>query len=223
MGQLIKLSKKKAAWLHGARVGIGFRLFTRYIDLFIIPWILDVAMIGAYFAARAASLFVPVSLAMLGRKVAPHLVRLAQAEPQNAFRAAAARVNLSYMMVCGAVSVIVLGVLPYLVGDTDIMDPSFDRVLLWFVIGQSAPVLFGATHLLMNAVERGAFYDLLLGVTAVLFLAATLLLQPQDGLAVAQIFVAAQMAHASICALLLTQCGVWPGLTALFQKEIKLF
>ncbi len=56
-----------------------------------------------------------------------------------------------------------------------------------------------------------------------LFLAGIWMLNPQDGVLIAQTFAAAQLAQAAICALLLTQCGIWPGLTALFYKEIKLF
>ncbi len=223
MGQLIKLSVKSGALLHSAGVGAGFRFCTRYIDLLVIPWLLNAGMLYAYLVARGASLCVPVLLGLLGRKVAPHLVRFAQAEQQSAFRAAAARVNLSYMMVCGGVALMVMSIAPYLVKRAGGLDSAFDDILIWLVIGQSAPVLFGATSLLMQAVERGVFYDLLLGVTAMLFLAGIWMLNPQDGVLIAQTFAAAQLAQAAICALLLTQCGVWPGLTALFHKEIKLF
>jgi hypothetical protein len=159
----------------------------------------------------------------MGRKLTPHLVQLARAEQQIPFRAAAARVNLSYMMVCGAVGLIVISLAPYLVQKAGEVDPVFSDVLLWLVVGQSAPVLFGATGLLMQAVERGAFYDVLIAITAGLFFAGLWLLNPADSILIAQTFAAAQLAQAAICALLLTQCGVWPGLTALFHKEIKLF
>lgn len=222
MGQLTKLSVKNNAWMHGGHAGTGFRFATRYIDFLVVPWILDPVMIVPYLAARSASLFIPVSLGVVGRRVAPHLAHLVQTENHSLFRAAAARVNLGYMIVCGAVALIVLSMVP-LVERTGSLHPSFEQILLWMVIGQSAPVLFGATGLLMQAVERGAFCDLLLGVTAILFLVGIWLLEPQDGLLITQILVAAQLSHAAICALLLTQCGVWPGFTALFHKEIKLY
>jgi len=148
---------------------------------------------------------------------------LAQKEHQTPFRAAAARVNLSYMMVCGAVALILMSTAPYFVYRIAAIDAIFTELLTWFIVGQSAPVLFGATGLLMYAVERAAFYDVLQGITGALFLIGLYLLDPIASLPVAQTLVAAQLAQAAICAILLTQCGVWPGLTSLLHKEIKLF
>ena len=223
MDQLKKLSVKSSAWLHHTAMGAGFRACIRYTDVMVIPWLLGASQIYAYCLARALSLFVPAVLGLMGRKLTPHLVQLARAEQQIPFRAAAARVNLSYMMVCGAVGLIVISLAPYFVQKAGEIDPVFSDVLLWLVVGQSAPVLFGATGLLMQAVERGAFYDVLLAITAGLFFAGLWLLDPAEAVSIAQTFAAAQLAQAAICALLLTQCGVWPGLTALFHKEIKLF
>lgn len=223
MGQLVKLSGKSGALLHRAGIGAGFRLLSRYADILIIPWVLELPVVMAYLLARSASLCVPSGLALLERKVAPHLDRLARNEKQNLFRAAAARVNLGYVMVCGAIALIVMSFAPYAVNSIAGIDPSFDDILIWLLIGQCAPALFGATALLMRAVERGAFYELLMAVTSVMFLAGVAVLDEKDGALIAQTFAAAQLTHAGICALLLTQCGVWPGLTALFHRKIRLF
>lgn len=223
MDQLFRLSVRSGAWLRYKSSGAGFRLAIRYLDVPVVLWLLDAAFLSSYLLARLASLCIPLSLGPLARKAAPQLVSLARAEHQDPFRAAAARVNLGYMMVCGAVALIVISFAPYVMRRAGILDPALENTLIWLVLGQSAPVLFGATGLLMYAVERGAFCDLLLGITGIMFLAGLLALHPQDGLLVAQMFAAAQLAHAAICAVLLTQSGVWPGLTALFHTEIKLF
>lgn len=223
MDQLFRLSVRGGIWLRYKSRGVGFRLAIRHVDVLVVPWFLEAALLLAYLTARLASICIPLALGQLARKAAPHLVRLARAENQQLFRAAAARINLGYMMVCGAVALIVLSLTPVLAQVVGIADPAFDHILIWLVLGQSAPALFGATGLLMYAVERGTFDDLLLGITGAMFLAGIWTLNPQDGLLVAQTFAAAQLAHAAIGALLLTQCGVWPGLTALFHKEIKLF
>jgi hypothetical protein len=91
------------------------------------------------------------------------------------------------------------------------------------LIGQISPILFGATRMLMQVMDRRIFYNLLTLVTTVLFLVGVALMPDRSAVFVAQALAAAQLAQSAVCALLLTQCGVWPGLTALLHKEIKLF
>lgn len=223
MERLIKLSNNGFGWPRLGGIRESVRFAPRYIDFLIIPWFLDLGLLFAYVLARGISLFVPFALKILGAKAAPLLSVLFNADDQSQFRAAAARINLGYLMVCGSVSIIVLSIVPHLTGSIKGLDPAFEDILIWLIVGQAAPVLFGATGLLMHAVGRGSFYDLLYAVTAAFFLIGVCALHNEGGVLIAQTFAAAQLTHAIICALLLTQCGVWPGLTALFHKEIKLF
>ena len=153
----------------------------------------------------------------------PLLRALSRSSQQLPFQAAAARVNLGYLMICGAVSLAVVEVTPHVAKVFGEADPALKSVLIWLIVGQSAPVFFGATGLLMRVVERGAFYALLRGITAGLFVVGSVIVERIDAVIVAQTFAASQLTLAATCALLLTQCGIWPGLTALFHKEIKLF
>jgi hypothetical protein len=218
-----KILWKNAQIAHSRGLGTGFRFVTRYCDLLVAPWLLDAAMLSLYLFARGASLCIPAALSMLGRKAAPQLRDMARATGQSRFQAAAARVNLGYMMICGAMALIVIGLTPLLLEMLQQADPEFSEILIWLVIGQSAPVFFGATGLLMHALDRAAFNDLLHGVTMLFFLLGIFTVTAQETVPIAQTFAAAQLAHGAICAVLLTQSGVWPGLTALFHKEIKLF
>lgn len=204
-----------------SRTGMGtvFRLATRYPDVLIVPWLLSASVALAYLAARGASLLVPLALLLVDRKAEPHLIVLAQDLPQTPFQAAAARVNLGYLMICGALGLFVLTFMQQVAGH---FDPVMGDMLIWLLVGQSTPVLFGATAVLMRVVERGAFYDLLTGITSALFIIGVALLDIRDGVLIAQAFAAAQLTLAALCALLLTQSGVWPGLTALLHKEIRI-
>ena len=56
-----------------------------------------------------------------------------------------------------------------------------------------------------------------------MFLVGIVLLGARDGIDVAQTFAVSQLTLAAVSALLLTQCGIWPGLTALFHNQIKLY
>lgn len=223
MDQRIGLSSRGLARLLGTEWGGGIRLGARYTDLLVTPWLLDLPVLSAYLLARLVSLCIPFALGLLGRRVAPHLAKFATAQSQHSFQAAAARVNLGYLMVCGAMALFVMIGGPWAAKLFNVPAVDFDQVLIWLVIGQTAPIFFGATSLLMHAVDRGVFHDLLLGLTALLFLAALLASGTPDGVLIAQMLAAAQLTQGGICALLLTQSGIWPGLTALFHKEIKFF
>lgn len=219
MGQQIRLAVNEIR----DSMAIPFRLLTRYADLLIVPFLFEVTLLIAYLVARIASMCVPLALGGLAHKAGPQLSRLFQMPKQAPFQAAAARVNLGYLMVCGAVSLLVLGCAPFIAGALGGLNHAFDEIVIWLVVGQAAPVLFGATALLMQAVDRGAFYVVLQGMTATMFVAGVMVLDNTSAVVVAQTLAAAQLTQAALCALLLTQCGVWPGLTALFHKEIKLF
>lgn len=223
MGQRIKLPVAPILRPKVVYAGGIYILTVRSVDLLVVPWILDGRSLYVYLLARLISLFVPLSLAALGTVVATPLFSLAQTAERRLFQAAAARVNLGYLMVCGSIGLLVLLMAPRLEGMLGAQYQEFSGVLIWLLVGNSAPVLFGATRLLMTALGRGAFLDLLSGVTSILILVSLVALPNLDGVLIAQIVAAAQLSHAGICALLLTQSGVWPGLTALFHREMRLF
>lgn len=203
--------------------GAVLRIATRFCDMPVVLFLLDPGPLVAYLFARAASLSIPFALVLLGRKAAPQLTSLAGAVQQTPFQAAAARVNLGYMMICSAMALLTFVVAPQVADRIGVDHPARNDILMWLIIGQSAPMFFGATALLMQAVDRGTFHELLLTVTTALYVLGALVLGHSDGLLLAQTFAAAQLTQAALCALLLTQSGVWPGLTALFHKQIKLF
>lgn len=219
MGQIFRLFFSE----HMGSVGAVFRFFTRFIDVLIAPFLLDTVMLYSYLVARSGTLLIPLALNLLGRKATPKLAALARMDTQLPFQEAAARINLGYLMICGGVAVLVLGVATFAASIAGGLGQDFNDILLWLVIGQSAPVFFGATGLLMHIVNRAAFYDVLQGLTSLMFLGGVFALGVTGGEQLAQTFAAAQLTQAALCAMLLTQCGVWPGLTALLHKQIKLF
>lgn len=221
MEQLFKLPMRGAASFRDGLSGRTFWFIVRASDVLIVLWILDGGLLYAYLVARILSLIVPCSLSILEAKASPQLSILVS--NQSLFQAAAARINLGYLMVSGAVALLVLLMATRVAALLGIAEDSFREILIWLLIGQISPVLFGAARLLMQVMERHVFYDLITLVTAALFLAGVILMPTQNAVSVAQALAAAQLAQAGICALILTQSGVWPGLTALLHKEIKLF
>ena len=94
---------------------------------------------------------------------------------------------------------------------------------VWLIAGHSAAVLFGATSLLMGSVGEGRLCDLLRIIASFVFLSCVWILKPEDGILIAQMLAITQFTHAGICAIFLVRNGVWPGLTALFHREIRIF
>lgn len=202
--------------------GLAARVVIRFPDLLLAPWFLDSAELKLYFWVRVASLAIPLALFGLSHSVTAKLEALSQTGNSLGFRAAAARVNLGYLMVCGSMALMILIGAPYSAALLGYSNAGFSDALIWVVLGQAAPILFGATGLLMHVENRGTINELLLGLTAALFVASIFALEAGTAVTVAQTLGVAQLTHSAICAILLTQSGVWPGLTALFQKEIKL-
>ncbi|WP_299562808.1 hypothetical protein [uncultured Sulfitobacter sp.] len=219
----IKLVRRILRVFTGSEFAGIFRSAARYCDFFVVPWLVDLRMLAIYAVARGSSLVIPFALMLLGRQAQRQLVLLVDAVPHSHFQAVAARTNLGCMMICAAMALMVFAVVPQLVNLLLASDKLFRDILLWLMIGQAAPVFFGATTLLMRVVDRGTFDDLLHGVVAVFYIACVGAVGESDAVSLAQTLAAAQLAQAAICAALLTQCGIWPGLTALLNKEIKLF
>ncbi|MEP1767135.1 MAG: hypothetical protein ABJJ53_10930 [Sulfitobacter sp.] len=207
----------------GGSAGLFFRVVTRYLDLIIVPWIAPAEAVAIYMTARGISLCLPLSLFCLECRAEPRLRVLYENGQPLPFQAAAARINLGYLLICGAVALVVVSCAGYVSAALGIGNQNFIDVLRWLVLGQCASILFGATSLLMRVVERGRFYDMLQSVTAGLFLIAVAGLNASSPVLIAQALAVSQLTLAAACALLLTQSGIWPGLTALFHKDITLF
>lgn len=221
MKQLFKLRGRLAASLCDKPSICLFRGVVRASDVLIAVLMLDGRLLHAYLLARALSVLVPCSLLLLEAKVSPQLATLVSDKPL--FQAAAARVNLGYLIISGSLALLVLLLAPRVAGSAGIEGDSLQEILVWMLIGQVSPILFGATRMLMQVMDRRVFYDLLTLLTTALFMIGVALLPDRSAVFIAQSLAAAQLAQSAVCALLLTQCGVWPGLTALLHKEIKLF
>ena len=221
MKQLFKLRRRLVASLCDRPFSSLFWGAMRASDVLIVVWILDGRLLHAYLLARALSVIVPCSLLLLEAKVSPRLAALVSNQPL--FQAAAARVNLGYLIISGSLALLVLLLAPGVAGLAGVAGESLQEILVWMLIGQVSPILFGATRMLMQVMDRRVFYDLLTLVTTALFLIGVALMPDRSAVFIAQSLAAAQLAQSAVCALLLTQCGVWPGLTALLHKEIKLF
>lgn len=206
---------------NGGQVGT---VLSRYADVFAVPLLLGPAEAGGYLAARGLSLVVSAGLAQLGGQMQPVLQRSFRAGDPAGFVAKAARLNLGFLLIGGSLGLAVLAVGPYaaLALPTDAVP--FQSVLGWLLIGACAPVLFGATDAVLHSAGRQVVQTLTSVAAAVALWAFALGVPVQSATLLAQCFAAVQLIRAGVSAVYLARVGgIWPGLTALLLRQIKLF
>ena len=177
-----------------------------------------------YLIALSLVQFLPVTLHHLAGRAAPALQAAFRSDMRGSFAAASARLNLGSLLIGGAVSLLALTAAPLL---HDALGQAWQdgRVLfLWLLLGAAAPLLFGMVEPLMQAAGRTRLVRLLNIFGSLLCVVAVLAHPDPDVVMIAQTWALRQLAVAAVSALILARdAGVWPGLTALLLRRIRLF
>lgn len=202
---------------------LPFDTFGRYVDLLILPMVLGASDALPYLLGRCLTIAVTAGLSQLGSQAMPALIAGRQHGEKLEFIRMAARLNLGFLLVGGGIALAVITVGPYLTNAIGVTDSRFQSVLLWLVLGTSAPILFGATDTLFDATGKQNNI-LCLNVAAGGHLACAILFAPNpSALFIAQCFACIQLAKSGLAAVILVRyAGVWPGLTAILLRQIKL-
>lgn len=188
-------------------------------DIFAVLYFFTPKVAFAYILARGLAAGVGLALDHLQEKAAAGL----DVTQADGFVAAAARINLGCMLVGGGAALGMLSITPFVGTFLGITGDEFQPIVLWLIMGYAAPVAFGATGLLLGAafMRRDAVVLTLLG--CVVFAVAVSVQQVMTPVLLAQIFATAQLSVAGLGALLLVwRTGIWPGITALLFRQIKL-
>jgi len=160
-----------------------------------------------------------------GLRVALFDELVAQHRTQNAFgfAATAARANLGMMLIGGSTLLILLAILKAMPTDAAMVNDDFATIALWLTLAQAGGVIFGEANLLLTAAaEHRRTYWMAL-FWAPVFVAAVVFCLPSGPVAVAKAVAFVSLAsHAHTALIVVKRFGVWPGVTALFQKELRL-
>lgn len=195
----------------------------RYADVLILSWVLSPLDTLNYLIARGLAQLVLYALNQLSDRIADTLDSAYNTGNQQNFVAVAARTNLGFLLIGGAASLAALSMGAYVPLLFNLDSAVFRSILLWLVTAEVAPVIFGATGLLLNIAQcrRETILLSFAGVVAVWSTAIIFeLTDPRD---LAQLFAQVQMSIAAISAVFLgLRFGIWPGLTALLFRQIKL-
>lgn len=195
----------------------------RNIDLMMVPWLLPPLGAAIFLIARGLACGVSLASDQMQRGAQATIYAVSAQGAESAFFAAAARLNLGLLLVGGGSAIAVMAVANsaqnYLSSDMALLP----QVVLWLALGRCDAAIFGAAPLLMEGSTMRRTRATLgwvgaLGLALALsFAGVTQVVQMAQYVAIAQLVVGAA------CAFVLGQrYGIWPGLTALFHKRIKL-
>lgn len=194
-----------------------------YADLMVMPMLLTAGEALVYLIARVIAQVLISAIALIGHRAQASLSDITAARNAGKFNAMAARLNLGLLLVGGGLGVVLLTVGDYVPRLLGYELPGLDGVLGWLVLAAAAPAFFGATETLMYATAMQR-HGAALQLATCLFFAVAVFSAPTISAAVlAQTFAAASLVHGLVAAILLARTvGVWPGLTAVLLKQIKL-
>lgn len=217
-GSFLAISRRSRLQAEGTVLASGVTL-SRYVDLLLLPWFLPLGAALPYLLARLMSAFIGFGLNGLDHLATPALLRSKRAEER---RGLAARINLGTLLIGGAMAVAVLGAgrLIPLLGWPAMSD--FTKTLPWLVGAAAGPAIFGATQLLLPYFGgKQVLASSAWGVAGLFGLG--LFYQPiQNSEDYAIVFAAAVMTHHTVCAIGLgIKSGIWPGITALLFRQIR--
>lgn len=200
-------------------------ILLRCADLLVAPFLLPSSAALTYVIARGVGCCVTVPLDHLIHRAHSSIGRQIENKPSAPYPvAAAARVNLGVFLVGGGVGLSLLSGMPYLPDLLGALAQDVKDVALWMILAAMGPAVFGAAPALLHlaGLERDVT-AVCLGTTLV-FLIAVLVQPEMTALQLAQTTAGCQLGAASVAAgLLAWRTDVWPGLTAVLFRQIKLF
>lgn len=221
---VVLLARKPRCPLQPSAYVPPLQVLAAHADLLLVPILLNGTEALLYIAARGLGIVVTGVLAQLGARAMPALLAAGQSRNQSKFITIAARLNLGFLLVGGSAGIAALTVGPYVAKVFHLAGADFQAALLWVVLGACAPAIFGATEALLQMIKKRNLL-LLSDLVAVGGFTSAILFVPQpDALLLAKCFAVVQLLKTAACAVLLVRhAGVWPGLTALLLRQIKLF
>lgn len=193
-----------------------------YADILLLPLVLSGGDALIYLLARGCAQVLITAIAHIGNQAAPSLTAIGAARDAAQFNAMAARLNLGLLLVGGGLGVVLLTAGDYIPDALGFELGGFSSVLGWLILAAAAPAFFGATDTLMNATYLQR-HSMLIQIAAVVALCVATLSGPMSALTFAQTYAAVCLCQALFAAVLLARrVGVWPGLTAVLLRQIKL-
>ncbi len=196
----------------------------RNVDVMVIGLVLTPVECAIYLIARSVAMSLDLLFRVLSRALSGPIGRSYRHRERSRFVAQSARANLGFLLIGGAGALLLFvsaGPVLHLFG---INSAEGRQPLIYLIIAQSAPALFGATHMFM-AMTRLETIRAWIVWAAMPFALILVFSAAREGLvSLAATYAALQVGVAAVCAVVVAlRCGIWPGLTAMFHSRIRLW
>jgi hypothetical protein len=200
------------------------RRTARQIDVLLAGLLLSPRMALAYLLARAMARVVTLILDHLMEAAGFPLDGTSADTRMARFAADAARLNLGLLLIGGAAALGVLSLAGPAMSFWPDLAIASGAVLHWLLLAAAAPAIFGAAPVLMRAGGMKREHGLVTATNAAAAVTAAWVLDLRTAADLACLVAVAELGTAATCAVILgLRAGVWPGLTALLIRGIRLF
>lgn len=212
-------NKASVSVLHGCAP-----LALRQVDLLVLPFVLPPTAAVPYLIARGFGACVSVTLDQLIGRAYRSVANRIEEKSNAAFPVVeAARVNLGVLLVGGAIGLALLGLLPYLPKALGPAAHGTEDIGSWLILATLGPAFFGAAPAFLRLAGLQREMAALCFFSTLAF-ATMVIAQPNlTMLNLAQMTAFVQLSTAAVASgLLAWRTGVWPGLTAILFRQIRL-
>lgn len=209
----------------GKSVNEAVPCLVKNFDLIMVSFTFSPILALPYLVARCMVHLVTVVLDLLEASAVSGLSRSFATQNKLAFSAASARINLGMLLIGGATVLLMLSLETAFDIQSTVTVGKAKDVLWLLLLGAVARMAFGAVFALMCAtgMRRDAMV-LGLATIGVFFLCHTISTNVPKDVALAKSHAISQLFYTGSCAALIAlRLRVWPGLTALLFRQIKLF
>ncbi|UWR15253.1 hypothetical protein [Sulfitobacter sp. M368] len=192
------------------------------MDLLMLPIFLGPILAWPYLIARGVGFLPRLALTFLDNAAEPKLADMRTGAGRLV--ATAGRINLGSLLIGGASALMVLAAIPLVAQHFRLEDTDFRSIAMWIAFANFAPALLGATAVLLRAVGMQRELAWIQIFCSGLFCSALLLGSDKSGIDIAKALAASTwLASILGAALLAKNFGIWPGITALLFRQIRLF
>jgi hypothetical protein len=198
---------------------IGFRTF----DAVLAAVLLSSEAATQYITAWCFALSCSYLIGTLNGTLGPVLSDVYRTERRHKLVAIAARTNLGFLLIGGGGVMFFFLSAQFSLGQTHSNPDLIAPIMMWLFVSHCGPVIMGASDLLMNITRMHAQKSWVLLLWGSMAVGTILFLAPHNPVTFAMWVAAFHIGYSTHLALVLgLRHGVWPGITALMQKELKL-
>lgn len=195
----------------------------RNVDILVIGFVLAPVEAAVYLILRGVAMLLDLLFRLLGDALRDPIALSLQTRDSGRFVAQAARANLGFLLIGGAGALLLFvtaGPVLHLLG----ISPGEGRMpLVYLILAQSTPAIFGATHLFLTLAKLDGLRAWFIWATMPIALILTFSAAREGLVPLAATYAALQIGLGAVSAVTVAvHCGIWPGLTALFHGRIRL-